>query len=115
MKIATVKKIFAAVVVSLILMLTGFTVGLAHDTAPSGLLLTPLHQGFSESHVQLDRHNVSFGFDSVLCALPSPNESAVRATWPSVPYPAIPIQTHKATSMQSCTATWRLFDTVLLI
>lgn len=116
MKFAIVQKTLAALAVSLILMLAGFTTGLAHDTASSGLLLTsPLHQVFSAGHAQLDRHSVSLGFDSVICVLPSPNESAVRATWTSVPYPAIPLQTHRVTSMQTRTATWRLFDAVLLI
>lgn len=116
MKVATVQKTLAAVAVSLILLLAGFTVDLAHGTAPGGLLLTTqLRQVFPGGHAQLDSHTKRFGLASVLCALPAPSQSPIRATWTSVAHYAIPIQTHLITPTQARTAIWRLFDTVLLI
>ena len=115
MKVATVQKTLAAVAVSLVFVLTGFTVGLAHSTAPNGHLVTiQLQQVFPSGHPQLD-HHMPFGFGAEICGLPSPSQSPVYAARTPVALGVVFIQTRAVISPQGCSAISRLFDTVLLI
>ena len=115
MKVSTVQKTLAAVAVSLVFVLTGFTVGLAHSTAPNGLLVTiQLQQVFPSGHPQLD-HHMPFGFGAEIYGLPSPSQSPVYAARARVAPGLVFIQTRAATPAQPCSAISRLFDTVLLI
>jgi hypothetical protein len=114
MKVATVQKTFAAVAVSLVFVLTGFTVGLAHSTAPSGLLVTIQLQQVFPGHPQLD-HHMPFGFGAEIYGLPSPSQSPVYAARARVALGLVFTQIRAATPAQPCSAISRLFDTVLLI
>jgi hypothetical protein len=116
MKFAAVQKNLAAVAVSLVFVLAGFTVGLAHGTSSAGFLVTiQLHQVIPGGHAQLDHHNMPFSFVADICALPSPSQSPVHPARTPIAHAVVFIQTCAVTPVQGRSAMSRLFDTVLLI